>query len=32
VQRTIEANPSGTGLRELLERKQQLMKELAAAG
>jgi len=31
VQRTIEANPSGKGLRELLERKQQLMKQLAAA-
>jgi len=31
VQRTIEANPSGEGLRELLERKQQLMKQLAAA-
>jgi DNA primase len=31
VQRTIEANPSGKELRELLERKQQLMKELAAA-
>jgi len=30
VQRTIEANPSGKGLRELLERKQQLMKQLAA--
>ena len=31
VQRTIEANPSGAGLRELLERKQKLMKQLAAA-
>jgi hypothetical protein len=29
VQRTIEANPSGAGLRELLERKQELMKKLA---
>jgi DNA primase len=32
VQRRIEANPSGAGLRELLERKQELMKRLAAAG
>src|SRR5713226_4174452 len=32
VQRTIEANPSGAGLRELLERKQELMKQLTAAG
>jgi len=32
VQRTIEANASGTGLRELLARKQELMKQLAAAG
>ena len=32
LQRTIEANPSGAGLRELLERKQELMKRLAAAG
>ena len=32
VQRGIEANPSGTSLRELLTRKQELMKRLAAAG
>src|SRR5712664_1165554 len=32
VQKTIEANPSGAGLRELLERKQELMKQLTAAG
>jgi hypothetical protein len=32
VQRGIEANPSGTALRELLSRKQELMKRLAAAG
>jgi DNA primase len=32
VQKTIEANPTGAGLRELLERKQELMKQLAAAG
>ena len=31
LQQTIEANPSGQGLRELLERKQELMKRLAAA-
>ena len=30
VQRGIEANPSGTGLRELLNKKQELMKRLAA--
>src|SRR5579885_98238 len=29
VQRTIESNPSGAGLRELLQRKQELMKQLA---
>jgi DNA primase len=32
VQRSIEANPAGPQLRGLLERKQQLMKRLAAAG
>jgi DNA primase len=31
VQRAIESNPSGPDLRALLERKQQLMKRLAAA-
>jgi DNA primase len=31
VQRTIEATPAGPDLRALLERKQQLMKRLAAA-
>ena len=31
VQRSIEANPTGPELRGLLERKQQLMKRLAAA-
>jgi DNA primase len=31
VQRSIEANPAGPELRGLLERKQQLMKRLAAA-
>ena len=31
VQRSIEANPSGPDLRTLLERKQQLMRRLAAA-
>jgi DNA primase len=31
VQRSIEANPSGPDLRALLERKQQLMRRLAAA-
>jgi len=31
LQRTIEANPSGASLRELLERKQELMKQLAAS-
>ncbi len=31
VQRTIEANPAGPELRGLLERKQQLMRRLAAA-
>jgi DNA primase len=31
VQRSIEANPAGPDLRALLERKQQLMKRLAAA-
>jgi DNA primase len=30
VQRGIETNPSGTGLRELLNKKQELMKRLAA--
>src|SRR5215472_15553919 len=30
VQRTIEANPTGASLRELLARKQELMKQLAA--
>lgn len=32
VQRTIETNPRGADLRELLTRKQDLMKKLAAAG
>jgi len=32
VQRGIEANPSGPALRELLTRKQDLMRRLAAAG
>jgi DNA primase len=32
VQRGIEANPSGQALRELLTRKQDLMRRLAAAG
>ncbi len=31
VQRSIEASPAGPDLRALLERKQQLMKRLAAA-
>jgi DNA primase len=31
VQRGIEANPSGAGLRELLNKKQELMKRLAAS-
>jgi DNA primase len=31
VQRTIEASPAGPGLRGLLERKQELMRRLAAA-
>ena len=31
VQRGIEANPSGTAMRELLTKKQELMKRLAAA-
>jgi len=31
VQRSIEANPAGPELRTLLERKQQLMRQLAAA-
>jgi DNA primase len=31
VQRSIEANPSGTELRGLLEKKQELMRRLAAA-
>jgi DNA primase len=31
VQRSIEANPAGPQMRELLERKQQLMRRLAAA-
>jgi len=31
VQRSIEANPAGEALRELLTRKQQLMRRLAAA-
>jgi hypothetical protein len=31
VQRTIEANPAGPELRGLLERKQELMRRLAAA-
>jgi DNA primase len=30
VQRSIEANPAGPGLRGLLERKQELMKKIAA--
>jgi DNA primase len=32
VQRGIEANPSGTAMRELLTRKQELMRRLAASG
>jgi DNA primase len=32
VQRGIEANPSGNAMRELLTRKQELMRRLAAAG
>ena len=31
VQRSIEANPAGPGLRDLLTRKQELMRRLAAA-
>src|SRR6516165_7413728 len=31
VQRSIEANPTGPGLRDLLARKQELMRRLAAA-
>jgi DNA primase len=31
VQRSIEANPAGPGLRDLLSRKQELMRRLAAA-
>jgi len=31
VQRSIEANPAGPGLRDLLARKQELMRRLAAA-
>jgi hypothetical protein len=31
VQRSIEANPPGTELRGLLEKKQELMRRLAAA-
>jgi len=31
VQRSIEANPAGQGLRELLTRKQELMRRLAAS-
>jgi DNA primase len=31
VQRSIEANPAGTAMRELLTRKQELMRRLAAA-
>jgi hypothetical protein len=31
VQRSIEANPAGQQLRSLLERKQDLMRKLAAA-
>jgi hypothetical protein len=31
VQRSIEASPAGPEMRSLLERKQQLMKRLAAA-
>jgi len=32
VQRGIEANPSGQALKELLTRKQDLMRRLAASG
>jgi len=31
VQRSIEASPPGTELRDLLQRKQDLMRRLAAA-
>jgi hypothetical protein len=31
VQRSIEANPPGTELRDLLQKKQDLMRRLAAA-
>jgi hypothetical protein len=32
VQRGIEANPKGTAMTELLTRKQELMRRLAASG
>ena len=32
VQRGIEANPTGTAMRELLTKKQELMRRLAASG